>query len=101
MSAIYTHETLKLAPGEVIERTYWATTHHYGFTEQPDQATAEAAAFARPTNVEVLSYADRHRGVIPAGTGWVELRVLVRRSDGASDFPIARYPILSPRKDPA
>lgn len=91
---------LILKDGERIQSVYWAATHHYGFTPFDTQEEAEQHARLHPTSTEVLSYADRTRGVTPSGKGWVALRVVISSFFGSIDTELMRYPVTVDRHDP-
>lgn len=97
LSGLTMVDTPYLAEGEVPVRTYWATCQHYGYKEAVTREEAEAYALEHPTNIETLSYAERDAGVIPAGKGTVELRIVTKHEGGGIDTAILRYEVLRKR----
>lgn len=101
LSALTFHDTIRLPDGETPERVYWAACHHYGYTEFPTREEAEQEARTNPTRTETTSYSDRFRGVIPAGSGTVELRIVTKHDGGGIDTPLLRYEVKRERQEPA
>lgn len=100
LSALTFTDTIRLPDGETPERVYWAACHHYGYTEFPTREEAEAEAREHPTRTECLPYADIHRGVIPAGAGTVELRIVTKHDGGGIDTALLRYEVKRERQEP-